>query len=168
MNTDMLIVNIIVISLVFVPYLILILIGQKETRKISKRFQQEAKNHQLNISEMESWNLNYIGIDTSSQKLLFTQRRDTEFFVDLIDLKSFQEVKLVTQFEEIVNNKVKEDILLKINLEFVGHYNHINHNLCLYDYDLNRDQDYEMKHAEKWAKRVSDSLSMPVGFKRVA
>lgn len=168
MNLEMIAVNIAVVSLVFIPYVVFIIIGQKEARKISSRFKEEARRHSLNISEKENWNKNILGLDPSNQKLLFVQKHDEEFLVKLIDLSLVKASRLAVDSREMVINEKKENVLQKINLELLSINMQSNQEICLYDSELNFSQDFELRRAEKWNKLINSCLSSKPVFQKVA
>lgn len=164
----MLAVNIAVVSLVFVPYLLFIIIGQKEARKLSSKFKEEVKKNNLQINERENWNQNILGLDVSKQKLLFVQKRNEEFCIELIDLNSVKLSRLAVESKEIVVNEKKENLLQTITLEFLGYNLQEKQEVCLYDFELNFSQDFEMRRAEKWNKLINSCLSLKPVFQKVA
>lgn len=168
MNLEMLVVNIAVVSIVFVPYLIFIIIGQKEARKLSSKFKEEAGRHNLKISERENWNQNILGLDVSKQKLLFVQRRNDEFLVELIDLSPVKLSRLAVDSKEAMVNEKKENVLQRIDLELINYNMQVKHMICLYDSELNFSQDFEMRRAEKWNKLINNCLSLKPVFQKVA
>lgn len=164
----MIAVNLAVVSIVFVPYFLLIYIGQREYRKIDNLFKKEAKKNDLKIEVKDRWNLNAIGIDSRQQKLLFVQRRNEEFFVQLVNLSNIKESKIFQYSKSININGVNELVLQKIDLELVPFNSDEKTIISLFDSDLTFDQDFEMKHAEKWNRLINSTLSVNPITRKVA
>lgn len=163
----MIAVNIAVVGLIFVPYLILIMTGRKEHNKINKIFEQEAKKLGLKISEKDQWNLNAIGVDLQQQKLLFVQRKEQDFKIELIDLSLVKTVELLHEEKASLTSGKPEVILLNINLKF-QQFSGEEISLSLYDSNFCMDQDHEMKHAEKWCNLVNNIVSTRPKIKKAA
>lgn len=168
MNIEMLAVNIAVISLIFVPYFILIYIGQLEYNKINKVFEEEANRRGLSIDTKDRWNLNAIGIDHKQQKLLFVQRRNEEFFVEVINLHSVRQCQISAHHHNSKINGVDELVLQKLDLELLALNSNDISIICLFNSELTFDQDYEMKHAENWNRIINSSLSLNPTIRKVA
>lgn len=167
MNIEMLAVNIAVVSLVFVPYLIFLMFGQRESKKITSKFNEEARKHGLTITEKETWNLNVLGLDSANQKLLFVQRRDQELFVELIDLSAVKLCRLSNVSSDIIVHGKKDSLLQKLYLEFVQ-FSGLENQVCLFDYEQNFTEDFEMKRAEKWNRLINNCLSLKPVFRKAA
>lgn len=168
MNIEMLAVHIAVISLIFVPCLILVYCGRVEYRKINDLFKKEARKNGLSIDVKDRWNLNAIGIDHRKQKLLFIQRRNDELFVELISLCSIKQSQIRHHSLNTKINGVEEILLQKIELELIPLDGTDVILVSLFDSDLTFDQDYEMKHAEKWNRIINSNLSLNPITQKVA
>lgn len=151
-------VNVAVVSLIFVPYLFLIYLGQREYRKIDNIFKEEAIKLGLNIEVKDRWNQNAIGIDTKQRELLFVQKRNENYLVEHISLRSVAQCEIRHQVENLKNNGINEQVLQKVSLDFI-HFDGSAISVCLFDYEYTFEQDYEMKHAEQWKKTITDNLA---------
>lgn len=164
----MIAVNIAVVSFVFIPYMILVMLGNRDYKKIDQNFHEEVRKNNLKIDFRDRWNLNAIGLDSHQEKLLLVQRRDHDFFIDLLDLKNFKTSSLLIQRKMIKINGQEELLLQKIDLELL----HLNGEekvlLSFFDHDFHYDQDYEIKHAEKWRDLINSLLNSRPMFQNAA
>lgn len=168
MDIAMFAVNVAVVSLVFVPYYIFIRLGQQEYRKINKEFNVQKKRHNLKIDHMERWNLNAIGIDFTQQKLLFVQRRNEEIFAQVYDLSSIKMCQETSRHLSLRVDDVLQNILQTVDLELV-HYNGEEKTvISLYNSDLTYNEDFELKHVQKWTELITRCISSRPIYKKVA
>lgn len=168
MDLKMIAVNIAVVSLVFIPYFLLIVIGQREYRKINKRFQQEVKKLNLKIDQKDRWNQNAIGIDSSQQKLVLVQRRQEEFFVQVVDLSSVKKCEIAQEIKQVQINEENQSVLEKIDLELLTSFGEGKITVNLFSSEYTFDQEFELKHAEKWKAIIDSVLSAKTMYKKVA
>lgn len=164
----MIAVNLAVVSIIFVPYFLLIYLGQHEYRKIINLFTKEAYINGLRIDVKDRWNLNAIGIDSTTQKLLFVQRRNEEFYVEVIHLASIAHCDISHHIKDIKLNGFKEPVLQRIELELVPLDGSDRITINLFDSGYTFDQDYEMKHAEKWRRIINSNISTNLSKRKVA
>lgn len=156
----MFVTNLAVISLVFVPYFFILYMGHREDRKLLLLFRKEAKRNGLNIILKDRWNLNVIGIDQKQQKILFVQRRDEGYYIKVINLCSIKNCELFHDSKYFKINGGKELILQKIDLVLQPFNSDEKLVISLYDSDRTFEQDYELKHAEKWQRIINNNLSI--------
>lgn len=161
-------VNIAVVSLVFIPYFLLIMIRKKESRKIEKRYKQEVKNLNLEPDHKDRWNQNLIGIDSKEWKLIFVQRRQKEIFVQVIDLLSIKKCEISQRAKLIFANGVNGSVLENIDLELTPHYGGDKILVNIFSSENTFDQKHELVHAENWKKIIESSLSASANYKKVA
>ncbi len=154
----MLIVNIAVLSLVIVPCYIIVYIGHKQYNKIGKRFQEEVKIHSLQIDEYERWNRNALGIDFKQQKLLFVTIQNEALTVKMYPLENIKESKIIPYFHTVKTGGKVSQKMDKLFLELTP-YDEIDKVLIsLYDSNHTYEEEYEMKHAEKWNKLINNAV----------
>lgn len=167
MKIDFIVISLTLVMLVFLPFVLLPLIQNSDKKKIKKRFEEEASRHGLNLDLKESWSMNFIGIDSAQNKLLWIQKLETEFVCQLIDLSKVKSTKLfVSEIDKKINGK-SEKVLEKIDLQF-QFYNEEMKTVNFFDYDLFFNQDLEVVHAEKWNGLVQKQLIQPKYFKKSA
>ncbi len=160
--------NLAVLSFVIVPYFAFIYIGHKQYNEVGKRFQQETKKHGLHIDEYERWNRNALGIDYKQQKLLLVVKRDEIMLAEVISLANIKECVVVPCTHPVKTGTKKTEELDKIFLELTPFEGTDRILVSLFDSEYTFEQDYEMKHAEKWNKLINSSLMAPAKRKRSA
>lgn len=168
MNIELMLVSAILVVLIFIPFVLLPLLRNSDRKKLEKKFREEEKNYNINTQLKENWNQNYIGLDLTEKKLLFIQKSEEEFVVELIDLKLVN--SCTSNIEELTIQKEgkTESLLRRVNLEFSFRNSGLKKSINLFDYDLHFTQDLEVKHAEKWAELINQQLSSQSVLKRTA
>lgn len=157
MKLDILIVDFAIVAAVFVPYLLFIIIGRKETNKLKNKFQEEAKKNELKILEKDSWNNNIIGLDKEASKILLVQKRRDGWVTELINLREIQGSKILKEVLPVKIEKRTEEVLQRIDLE-LRLYNGLTRVVNLYNCEETYEQDYELKHSEKWNSLINSQL----------
>ncbi|MRH99684.1 hypothetical protein GH721_03975 [Kriegella sp. EG-1] len=151
MDTNLTVVNVLIVASVFAPLFILINIGNKNKRKISKQFKSLAHKYMLNITNQEYWGNALIGIDVNKQKLLFLRLENDSFTEYQIDLTKVVVCKINATYKSKKTKQKKENILEKVDLQlyFPGHTSNL---ISLNFYDHNRlfNENLEVMRAEKW------------------
>lgn len=158
MKLDIILVDLAVVALVVVPYVLFIVMGWGESRKLNKTFQLESSKYLGKTVEVNSWNQIMTGLDKTLQKLLLVQQIGKEFRVEVIDLRTVRACEVKTEHAPVVINKVASTILKRIDLEFTGWSGEKTY-LNLFDHDSTYKQDYELKNAEKLSASVNGCLS---------
>lgn len=168
MKTEILIVDLVVTGMIFIPYFLFIFIAKQQYREIDKMFRAEEKNNNLTINVRDRWNQNAIGIDLQKNKLLFVQRRNEQMEVELIDLSVITATRIIPVFKKVKKNHILEDQLESITLEFTILTSNSPIYLQLFDYQFIDGEFYEMRYAEKWNKIISNVIVKTSDLNRVA
>lgn len=158
MKLDILLVDLALIALVFIPYFAFIIISRRENKKLKEIFFEEAYKHQLQPEELDRWNNNLIGLDRSRSIILFVQKRKLGIFKEIIDLKEVSSCEILQEISTVKTGKRTENILQRINLQFSFRNNSFRE-VTLFNYNETYVQDFEMIHAEKWKTRINALLS---------
>lgn len=168
MKLELILVSAILVVLIFLPFILVPLLRNGDLKKIAKKFREEEKKHQLITELKETWRQNYIGIDLTAKKLLFVQKSEEDFFVEVIDLKMVAScVPLIENFDVQKEGKT-QNVLKRVSLEF-SFKNSLEKKLInFFDYDLHFSQDLEVNHSKKWAAIVNQHLIGDVLLKRTA
>lgn len=167
MKTDLIIISVAMVLLVFLPFYLLPLLQHRGNQRISKIFKQEAARKNLNLNIKNSWNLNHTGIDTTAQKLLVIQAHD-EVKVHHFDLKEIKHTDLLISTLPVTKNGKTEDILQRVEIEFSFYTKEERELLSLYDYDLDTYQDFEVKNAKQLHTEIQKMLMAHTVIKRTA
>lgn len=161
MKPDIITILLIMISCVFLPFFLLFIINYIEKSRLLFKFKREAAKYQLNILEKENWNQSILGIDPVLKKLLFVQKRNNIFSVELIDLLQVKDSKLIPVSIPSRKYKKQGGLLMRIDLQFTFLPDQGPKLLNLYDSRLNMYKEMEFSHAEKWNNLVHKYL--PIG-----
>ena len=154
MKLDIIIVDFALVAAVFVPYILFILIGKKEERKLARKFSEEVKKHQLKLSDKDRWNNNLLGFDSGKLKILFVQRKKSGIVAEVIDIRDIRSCEIYKEVQNISTGHRTEDILQKLGLQLKS-YPGDTRFLELYNCEETYAQDYELIHAEKWNKKIN-------------
>lgn len=167
MKTELIIISVVLVLLVFLPFYLLPILQLRGNKKISQLFKKEAAKLNLNLDIKESWNLNLIGIDSAAQKLLVVQNHE-EVLIRHFDLKEVKQTVLHVLNIPVVKNGKTENILQRVDIEFSFYTKDEKETLSLYDYDLNTYQNYEVKNAENIHKHLQRLVMAHPVIKRTA
>lgn len=168
MKLELTLVSAIMVVLIFLPFVLLPLLRNGSIKKLTKKFQEEEKNHNLNMDLKENWSQNYIGMDLTEKKLLFVQRSEEDFVVEIIDLKMVASCVPIIEELSVQNEGKTQNLLRRVNLEFSFKNSLEKKFINLFDYDLHFNQDLEVKHSRKWAELINQELSIKAVLKRTA
>lgn len=162
MKFDILLINLVLVAIVLLPFILFLLFGRSEKARLEKLFSQEALKHQLKIIEKDSWNNNMIGQDLDKATILFMQLGKNCVFTEIIDLKQVRSCEVLQETRAVVNHQRPENVLQRIDLK-LNLYNNTSRHIALYNSDDNYNQEYELKHAEKWSRLINSyKASHPV------
>ena len=157
MKLDILIVDILLVAMVAMPYVAFISVGLKESRKLKKRFMEQAVKYNFRPDRIETWNLNMIGIDQNASTILLLQNYSEGPQVTYLDLKKFRKSNLQKRYQTMRIQKKTEEMLQKVYLELHS-FSGENLLVDLYDADKTYQQEYEMRNAEKWNLLINSCL----------
>ena len=160
MDTRTVAIFIIIMLVIFLPFVILNNIGKNVKRKLYKQFNSIAVKNELNINEKEFWANSYIGMDSAKKRLLFLNTDEGRFEDgEMVDLNTIKECNVVTSIKSINTKLKKENVLLKVALEIYYLDNRMPmKSLNFYDHNLPYNEDFELKRAEKWEKLIKDQI----------
>lgn len=158
MKLDIILVDLAIVALVVVPYVLFVVMSSSESKKLKKKFQEESSRHLGKIDELNSWNQIITGLDKSLRKLVLVQRIEDDFRIEVTDLKNVGTCELKTEYANVVINKVRCNILTRIDIEFTD-ISGVKFYLNLYDNNISHRQDFELKNAQKLLFSVKGCLS---------
>lgn len=147
MKIDILIVDLVLVILVLLPFMIFILLGKRESKRLKSSFQNAVAKYALRVTHRLDWNTNMFGLDKEQQKLLFIRERNDQFLTNLIDLHEVRSSRIVTVYQENKPGKGSGN-LQRVDLELI--YSSEEHEFFnLFDSEEAIYQDHELAHAEK-------------------
>lgn len=168
MDLQTIFINLAVVSVIIVPVMYLIHLGQKQHREVGKKFRQEAKKLGLNIDEFDRWNNVALGIDFKQQKLILAMRKEQEVVIETTPLNNIKSSTVKTVIHTSKGDGKPIEVLDKVYLELTPFDGTANILVCLFDTDYTFEQDYEIKHAEKWNKLINSRALEVVNRKKAA
>ncbi|UJH92180.1 hypothetical protein LZ575_06285 [Antarcticibacterium sp. 1MA-6-2] len=168
MNTELIIISILLVCLVFLPFILVPFVQNRGSKNLKNKFRDEAVRLGLNIDLKENWSCNFIGIDTNQKKLLFVQKIEENFISEFVDLATVKQSRVVVTEIHKKNGKKEESELQKLDLEFSFFGGQGTKLINLYDRDINFAQDLELKHAEKWNTQIAGFLNSQPLLKKSA
>lgn len=157
MKLDIIIVDFALVALVFLPYVLFILMGRREERKLKNRFFKEVLKSQLTIEEKDSWNHTIVALDRDKGKILFVQSRKTGFAVELINLRNIIGCEVLQGVYTVKVGKTAQHILQRIDLQLTLNDKSLRM-VNFYNCDENYSQEYEMEHAERWSNQINEFI----------
>ncbi len=167
MKIDFIVTSLILVMLVFLPFILLPLIQNRDKKKLQKKSVDESSKYGLNLDLKESWSMNFIGIDSAQRKLLWIQKLETEILTEFIDLSKVRSSKLIiSEIDKKINGK-PEKVLERIDLEFLF-FDEEKKVVNFFDYDLFFNQNMEILHAEKWNGLIQKQLIQQKYLKKSA
>lgn len=152
---------------VFLPFYLLPILQLQGNKKSKRLFKAQAERFKLNIDITEAWNLNITGIDSVAQKLLVLQVHE-ELKVRYFDLREVKHTELKVLTIPVVKSGKTENILQRVEIEFSFYNGKEMEILCLYDYEINTCQDFEVKNAENLHKHLLRLVMAHPVIKRTA
>ncbi len=167
MKPELIIISVVMTLIVFLPFYLLPLLQLTGYKKSIRLFKTQAELFRLNTDIMNSWNLNITGIDSAAQKLLVLQLHE-EIKVRYFDLKNVKHTDMHVSTLPVIKSGKTENILQKVDIEFTFYTGEDKETLCLYDYDFNTYQDFEVKNAEKLQKDIQRLVMAHPIIKRTA
>lgn len=168
MNIELIVISVILVALVFLPFILIPLVQNRGNNNLKKKFKDEADRLGLNIDIKELWNCNFIGIDSAQKKLLFVQKIDEAYVLENIDLSTVSQSRvIVAEIEKKVDKKEITE-LQRVDLEFTISATQQKKLINLYDSDINFIQDLEVKHAENWNNQISQFINSRPVLKKTA
>ncbi len=168
MKIDFIVISVLLVTLVILPFVLLPLIQNGGSKKLQKKFREEASRLNLNIDIKESWNQNIFGIDSVQRKMIFVNSSEEIVQIHTIDLNRVKQSSVAVTTTPANKGGKKEEHLQRIDLEFLLSSPEEKKILSLYHYDINFTQDLELKNAEKCNSQIQNILITQPYFKRTA
>jgi hypothetical protein len=148
MKIDLIIISGILVTLSFLPFILLPLLKNREEKKLKNKFTEAAAACGFNNSFSQAWNSNLAGIDIFQRQFLLVQGINEKFMSHLINLNKVQHINLVTENRGSGDNFKPNNSLARVVLEFYENPAAEPNIIVLFDYDLHYNQDLELKNAQ--------------------
>lgn len=144
----------------FVVPIVYVQSAQKKKRKaFLKSFLSLAEQQQLNITQHEVWNQYYaIGLDASTNKLLYLKKRNGEEQKVLIDLAEVEECSVVNSKRTMQDNIIIDRLALAFRFR---NPKRAAQTIEFYDKEVSMALNEELRLSEKWKNIINAGLSTP-------
>lgn len=156
MKTSLIIISTLLVLSVFVPFLLFIFNGTKQTSKIKKQVKALTKNNGFNYKHQEIWRKNFIGISDKDSLAYIHFKDDKPFTVEtkLSEIESSQIIK------EHASSKNGKSHLKRLGIELnFKQRTKPNEFLEFFDVDKDVSEDFEIQRIEKWHSLIKQAIS---------
>ncbi|MGB5942438.1 MAG: hypothetical protein WBG71_06105 [Leeuwenhoekiella sp.] len=158
MKIEMLLLFITVVGLVAVPYILFLVLGHGNTKKLSKKIHEEALKNNLKVDQEEYWSLRHIALDTANKQLLFAELLENELRYEQVDLKSLSRIVIQEDQLPSTSGQNQQGRLKSLNLIFYTKNTEAPVVINFYDYERDIVQDYEVKRINRWKVLIEQQL----------
>jgi hypothetical protein len=149
------IIGIILLSGFIIPAFFVIRKQNRDKKLLEEFFGNIEKNHQMKVTEHESWRNRVIGIDNDKQKALYVIHDKTEDEIQVVDLRY---VTACTVEKNVVTSEFNKSIqaVNSIRIRFRGRDKaHPDQVFILYSEEKDQNLGSELRIAEAWAERFN-------------
>lgn len=159
MKSSVILIDLILILVIFIPYVLFIRAGKKESGRFRNAIRNILKARDLAPGIEEHWNSRYIGIDTGKHSLIFIQLNNGLEAVNVIDLRSVHSCSLIRSLKPLRTRKGKEEVLTQLGIELTYNKPGKPHELLtFYDSEEHFEAYFEAARGEKWVRLISEQL----------
>ena len=156
MKTSVVILSIILTLSVFLPFLLFILNGTKNTASTKKHINALLKDNGFIYPLKEIWRKNFIGISNDNKILTYINLNKEKTVINNINLHDLKQCNIIKNY-----NKDKDQVVRLKNLGLELVYNSpINKNLTIPFFYIDDDlsEDFEMQRIEKWNSLILNAI----------
>jgi hypothetical protein len=139
---------------VFLPFLLFIYNGKKNTSKTNKHINFLIKNNDVVYGIKEIWRKNFIGISNNNKILTYINLNEEKPSINNINLEDLKQCN-------IIKNYSRDHVLIlnSLALEFI-YKSSTNKNLTIPFFNIDEDlsEDFEIQRIEKWHKLILNAI----------
>jgi hypothetical protein len=139
---------------VFLPFLLFIYNGKKNTSKTNKHINFLIKNNDVVYGIKEIWRKNFIGISNNNKILTYINLNEEKPSINNINLEDLKQCN-------IIKNYSRDNVLIlnSLALEFI-YKSSTNKNLTIPFFNIDEDlsEDFEIQRIEKWHKLILNAI----------
>ncbi|WP_157757652.1 hypothetical protein [Pseudalgibacter alginicilyticus] len=159
MKISLIIVSTLLILSVFVPILLFILNGTKNTSNIKKQINTLIKDNGITYDIKEIWRKNFIAIDNNHKIISSIQFNENEPFISIINLADVKQCHVIKDSNIIKGKPVS---LKKLDLEFIFKSStKPNAIINFFNIDNDLTEDFELQRIEKWQALINKAITEP-------
>ncbi|OYX28237.1 MAG: hypothetical protein B7Z06_02185 [Flavobacteriales bacterium 32-35-8] len=145
---------------VFVPFIIFIYNGTKNTVSIKKQSLLLIKNNGITYSEKDVWRKNFMAISNDNKTLTYINFKQDNPFISNISLTDVKQCHIIKNYNS--NDANKATSLKNLDLEFV-HKSPSKPNVIINFFNIDDDlsEDFELQRIEKWQALIKNAIVEP-------
>lgn len=160
MKTSLVIISTLLVLSVFVPFIIFIYNGAKNTVSIKKQSHLLIKNNGVIYGSKDIWRKNFIGISNDNKILTYINFKQDKPVIDNISLTDIKQCHIIKGYNSNSSNKTAS--LKHLDLEFV--YKSVSKpNVIINFFNIDNDlsEDFELQRIEKWHTLIKNAIVEP-------
>lgn len=157
MKLSFTLIEILVVSSVFVPFLIFVYKGLNSTSKTKHKAEKITKLSGFNYKLKEVWNNKFIGIAQDDNMLTYIQFNNDNHKIYNLKLSDIKSCELVTNYK-IGKDKVTRLEYLDLKIAFHS-FKKEEVTLHFFNTDDGYTEDYEMRRIENWNSIINDNIN---------
>ncbi|HUW05162.1 MAG TPA: hypothetical protein VMW01_02775 [Williamwhitmania sp.] len=165
MDTSVLIIGIIIVSLVLVPIMLISSIISIKEKRLKRAFKEQCITHQLIITDPEVFKHKIIGIDPVAKVLLFVNNQVENQKSKTVNLTEVSSCRVACKTEK--NNELPhshEETILKVDLILTNNLTPQEEILVNF-FDVNHDNPFEAypmnDKAMEWQRQINKHIKVP-------
>ena len=160
MKTSLVIISALLVLSVFLPFIIFIYNGTKNTSSIKKQAKLLIQNNGITYMHKEIWRKNFIGISNDNKIITYIKfNSDKSSVIDNINSNDIKQCNIIKNYNNGAN---KVSYLKSLGLEFI-YKSSTNPNLIIPFFNVDDDlsEDFELQRIEKWHALIKNTISEP-------
>ncbi|WP_100613805.1 hypothetical protein [Confluentibacter citreus] len=160
MKTSLVVISALLVLSVFVPFIIFIYNGAKNTMSVKKQSQLLIKNNGIVYRAKEIWRKNFIGISNDNKTLTYISFKQDKPIISNISLTDIKQCHIIKSYNSNSANKVTS--LKHIDLELV-YKSAAKANVIINFFNLDEDlsEDFELQRIENWHAHIKNAIVEP-------
>ncbi|SFZ89912.1 hypothetical protein SAMN05428642_101634 [Flaviramulus basaltis] len=156
MKNSVIIISILLTLSVFIPFLLFIYSGTKNTSNTKKHVNSLIKGNGIVYSLKEIWRKNFIGISNENNVLTYINSNAEKSTINNINIHDLKQCNVIKNY-----TKEKDKVIRLQSLELELIYKSSgNKNLRIPFFNIDEDlsEDYEIQRIEKWHKLILNAI----------
>lgn len=163
MKTSLMIISTLLILSVFVPFLLFVYNGAKNSSSTKKQAKSITKNNGITYKAEEVWRKNFIGISNDDKTLTYINLKLAKPFISSVSLLDLKQCHVIKDYNKGANKVVS---LKSVDLELI-YKSSATPNVVINFFDIDEDlaEDFEIQRIEKWQALVKNAIPQPQAVK---
>lgn len=159
MKTSLVVISALLVLSVFVPFIIFIYKGAKNTSSVKKQSSLLIKDNGIVYTAKEIWRKNFIGISSDNKVLTYIHFKQNVPFVTNISLIELKECHIVGNYKNGANKAISiKNLDLELVFKSAGKPNLIIH---FFNIDDDLSEDFELQRIENWQALIKNAIVVP-------